>query len=931
MTAALESSLVRIYSNRGSVIGAGFLVSQKRILTCAHVVADALGIDRKTVEMPDQKVSLDFPILAAKQLLTARVIFWRPVNPDEFAEDIAGLELENSAPDAARPAQLVTSEELWGHRFRVLGFPAGQHNGVWASGELRGKLASGWVQLEDVKQGGYRLEPGFSGAPIWDEQLQGVAGMAVANETKRPETKAAFIIPANVLIKAWPELGEQAIPACPYRGLLAFREQDAKFFFGREKFTQQLVTVVQRQQLVAVIGPSGSGKSSVVFAGLIPKLREEGNWLIESFRPQSEPFYGLASALVRWLKPELDEIQQPGRAKELMADIKQGLTLPQVVASILERYPGKRLLLVVDQFEELYTLCRDIQAQQQFVDALLAAVESASRTVTLVLTLRADFYSYVVNYPPLGEALNKYPAQNLTLMKAEEMQAAIELPAEKMNVKLEEKLTERILNDVKQEPGNLPLLEFALTQLWEKQSRGILTHQAYSEIGGVAKALSNHAEAVYGKLSVGEQKQAQRIFLELVRLGEGTQDSRRMATRGEVGEECWELIRRRDGLADARLVVTGRNEATGEETVEVVHEALIREWDLLRQWINKNRKKLIQKREIEDAAKRWRDRGKAKDYLLVGKVLAEARVFQKEEGGNLKLSDLAKVFIRQSLGQRRSNRIKFVGLGLIVPLGLAVFLGIVAEKEIRIRRLWNTVDAAKGEGKVNSSARILALQELVKLGVSLNNIDLRGADLSEANLRGANLSGATLTGANLTGADLTDADLTGADLSRANLSDADLSIAKLGGAKLGGADLSSTDLSDAKLSEAHLSGANLSDASLSNADLSRAYLSGADLTDAYLSGADLRSANLILADLTRADLSGADLSGANLSPANLSRADLSDADLRCVEVDGNPHCTNFTNAKNLTPEQVKSAKNWQQAEYDEEFRKKLGLKEKAGR
>lgn len=214
MTAALESSLVRIYSNRGNVVGAGFLVSQKRILTCAHVIADALEIDRKTAEMPNRKVCLDFPILAAKQFLTAKVIFWRPVNPDEFAEDIAGLELETPAPNAARPAQLVTSDELWGHCFRVLGFPAGQHNGVWASGKLCGKLASSWVQLEGVKQEGYRLEPGFSGAPIWDEELQGVAGMAVANETRRPETKAAFFIPANVLIKAWPELGEQAIPPC---------------------------------------------------------------------------------------------------------------------------------------------------------------------------------------------------------------------------------------------------------------------------------------------------------------------------------------------------------------------------------------------------------------------------------------------------------------------------------------------------------------------------------------------------------------------------------------------------------------------------------------------------------------------------------------------------------------------------------------------
>ncbi|MBP5977948.1 trypsin-like peptidase domain-containing protein [Brasilonema sp. CT11] len=192
MTTPLESSVVRIYSNSGKVVGAGFLVSQKHILTCAHVVAYALGLARNIVEKPEQAVSLDFPIVAAKQLYKARVIFWRPINPDEFAEDIAGLELEDSPPEAAKPAQLVTSEDLWGHRFRVLGFPAGKSDGAWADGELRAGIGNGWVQLEGVKQQGYALEPGFSGAPIWDEQLQGVAGMAVTVEMNRPDAKTAL-------------------------------------------------------------------------------------------------------------------------------------------------------------------------------------------------------------------------------------------------------------------------------------------------------------------------------------------------------------------------------------------------------------------------------------------------------------------------------------------------------------------------------------------------------------------------------------------------------------------------------------------------------------------------------------------------------------------------------------------------------------------
>lgn len=212
MTAALEPSVVRIYSNSSKVVGAGFLVSQKHILSCAHVVAEALGLPRETVEMPDAEVSLDFPILAPQRLLKARVVFWRPVNREKFEEeDIAGLELESIPPNGCRCVRLVASDDLWGHPFQVLDFPLGQANGVPASGVLRTRNAKGWVQLEDVKQTGYALEAGFSGTPVWDDELQGVAGMAVAAEKKRPQVKGAFIIPATQLAKAWPKLNQQLI------------------------------------------------------------------------------------------------------------------------------------------------------------------------------------------------------------------------------------------------------------------------------------------------------------------------------------------------------------------------------------------------------------------------------------------------------------------------------------------------------------------------------------------------------------------------------------------------------------------------------------------------------------------------------------------------------------------------------------------------
>jgi hypothetical protein len=204
--AALELCVARIYSNKGKVIGAGCLVSQKHILTCAHVIADALGIPRQTSKMPDEIIILDFPLLITKQHLKAKVVFWQPVNPTMNAEDIAVLELENFFTQLAQPAKFITSDDLWGHSFRVFGFPLGQPNGVSATGVLRGRGANSWVQLEDIKESGYRLEVGFSGAPIWDEELEGVVGIAVAAEMNRPEVKAAFMIPALILGTEWKEL-----------------------------------------------------------------------------------------------------------------------------------------------------------------------------------------------------------------------------------------------------------------------------------------------------------------------------------------------------------------------------------------------------------------------------------------------------------------------------------------------------------------------------------------------------------------------------------------------------------------------------------------------------------------------------------------------------------------------------------------------------
>ncbi len=384
MTTQLESSIVRIRAANGRTVGAGFLVTEKQVLTCAHVVAQALGLPDNAPEAPKGEVLLDFPLVAPEQRLTARVVCWQPARPDGSG-DVAGLELMDDPPAGASPIRLVKAEEPWGHPFRAFGFPRGFDNGVWASGRMLGREATGWLQIEDVKQTGYFVAPGFSGGPVWDETLDGVVGMTVAADT-RQGVRAAFIIPTDRLVAAWPALATWAIPPCPYRGLLAFREQDASFFFGREAFTERLVETVRGGALpVAVVGPSGSGKSSAVFAGLLPRLQQAHNknrdedWTIARLRPGSQPFDELANALLPLLEPEMTRTDRLIEVPKLAGALRQGdVALSRVAAEILEQSPDAgHLLLVIDQFEELYTLCPDPDTRHAFLDCLIQATSPA--------------------------------------------------------------------------------------------------------------------------------------------------------------------------------------------------------------------------------------------------------------------------------------------------------------------------------------------------------------------------------------------------------------------------------------------------------------------------------------------------------------------------------------------------------------------------
>lgn len=446
------------------------------------------------------------------------------------------------------------------------------------------------------------------------------------------------------------ETSSQPIPPNPYRGLYAFGEKDAEFFFGRDTFIEQLLAAVRKKPLVPLIGRSGSGKSSVVFAGLIPKLKKEGSWLIADFRPEGRPFYNLAKKLNPLLTPQWETIGDNDKRREdrnLANNLKQGVdTLQDVIADILENNPSEhRFLLVIDQFEELYTISPE-DARLPFINQLLASVRVASAKLvpnfTLVLTLRDDFLGDALE-SPLGKALQEFKTEFLYAMTREQLQEVIEKPAEKQKVKIEECLTDRILDAVVGSPGILPCLEFALTQLWEKQKNNLLDFSAYKEIGGVEKALANHADSVFEKLNETDQKRVKIIFLQLVNFEKKKQDTRRMATRTEVGKDNWNLVKK---LADARLVVTGREEEKKEETVEIVHEALIRGWDRLHQWMEEDRDFRTWQERLRAAMERWEAINRDEGGLLQKALLVEAEDWVGKRDSEITPDE--KVFIKKS-------------------------------------------------------------------------------------------------------------------------------------------------------------------------------------------------------------------------------------------------------------------------------------------
>jgi WD40 repeat protein/transcriptional regulator with XRE-family HTH domain len=440
---------------------------------------------------------------------------------------------------------------------------------------------------------------------------------------QEPNVMARLLdLAANVRREDAPGLG-----LCPYKGLNYFDEFDADLFVGREALTTKLtervlsmtVSDAQNQpRFLAIVGASGSGKSSLVRAGLVSALRwnkTSTDWHIHVLTPTAHPLENLAAALTDSVSATatlMDDLGRDHRSLQIFTKRKLGSV------------NGAHLLLVIDQFEELFALCRSEAERASFITNLLTAASETDGPILVVMTLRADFYAPCSNYPRLREALAR-SQEYIGAMSNEELKRSIEEPARRGRWELEPGLVDLLLHDVGHEPGALPLLSHALFETWQRRRGRTMTLSGYTSSGGVRGAIAETAEAVFADQFTHEQQAiARRIFLRLTELGDdaGAGDTRRRATFDELilkPEEAATTHAVLNALADARLITKT------EEAAEVAHEALIREWPTLHGWLEENREGLRLHRQLTETAQQWLEMQRESDMLYRGARLAQAR------------------------------------------------------------------------------------------------------------------------------------------------------------------------------------------------------------------------------------------------------------------------------------------------------------------
>ncbi len=528
-------------------------------------------------------------------------------------------------------------------------------------------------------------------------------------------------------------------PDNPYKGLRAFQEADADDFFGRAEQVKQLQEQLQASRFIALIGPSGSGKSSLVRAGLIPALRQEDKWFITDMTPGTHPLEELEAALLRVA------VNPPPTLIEQLERDDRGLC--RAAKRIL---PGgddefAEAILFIDQFEEAFTQVEDEDTRVHFLNLLKTAAEDENSRLRIILTLRADLYDRPLMYPDFGELIREYTEVILPLGR-DELQDAVRKPAERARLELEDGLVADIIADVSQQPGMLPMMQYALTELFERRDGNMLTKAAYQEIGGVSGALAQRADELYKSLDETSQNIARQIFLRLVTLGDGTEDTRRRVKLAELlSLEDPELVQRViDQFGKYRLLTFDHDPSTRAPTVEIAHEALIRRWDQLRQWLDESRDDLRAQRRLIQAAREWQQSKQDPSFLLTGTRLVQFEEWRTHT--TLSLTEIEQNFLAASIARRdeqarleaeraareaaleeRSRNVLRVLAGVmsiatVIAVGLSLFA--FDQRNTAITNA-NAAATARGQAQENAErARTLAFTSGAQAALAQDDTDL---------------------------------------------------------------------------------------------------------------------------------------------------------------------------------------------------------------
>ncbi|HUS15723.1 MAG TPA: protein kinase, partial [Chloroflexia bacterium] len=447
-----------------------------------------------------------------------------------------------------------------------------------------------------------------------------------------------------------------APPSNPYKGLRAFQEADAADLFGREALVARLVARLAApdplRRFLAVVGPSGSGKSSAVRAGLVPALRRGAvpdlpAPFVTDLTPGPAPLEQIEQALLRVA------VRQPRDLRALLQAGPDGLI--RAVAAILPDDGGTELVLVLDQFEEVFTLGDDEAARVGLLDMLRAAALAPGSRLRVILTLRADFYDRPLLYPQLGDLLRERTEVVVPLTRAE-LQAAISGPAARVGVEVEPALLATLMQEVSEQPGMLPLLQYTLTELFAERTGRRLTLAAYVAAGGVLGSLGLRADAIYAALDPAAQVVARQVFLRLVTLGEGAEDTRRRARQTELAAlapDPGALAAVLDAFGQHWLLTFDRDPRTREPTVEVAHEALIRTWGQMRAWLDAGRADLRVQRQLHTAAHEWQDGGQDASFLARGARLGQFAALA--DSREVALTAEERTFLTASLAARAAD------------------------------------------------------------------------------------------------------------------------------------------------------------------------------------------------------------------------------------------------------------------------------------